>query len=169
MAVEHFREQMLKPLYNFVDKFIMYKAWSQPFIERMRKEYPEHYEGMSDIMIFQQWKQDFKFEFGDLYPQTENDRIESAKTRLDMLTTLKEMGATDEDIETALNQNPIFDGIDFTLNKSGDEMEDDVNMDDWGSEIEYAEKADELENKLAQAQAQAQETTNEENDKEGDK
>ena len=169
MAVEHFREQMLKPLYNFVDKFIMYKAWSQPFIERMRREYPEHYEGMSDIMIFQQWKQDFKFEFGDLYPQTENDRIESAKTRLDMLTTLKEMGATDEDIETALNQNPIFDGIDFTLNKSGDEMEDDVNMDDWGSEIEYAEKADELENKLAQAQAQAQETTNEENDKEGDK
>lgn len=144
MAVEHFREQMLRPLYNFVDKFIMYKAWTPEFIMRIKNEYRDMYGNMTYNEIFHQWKQDFLAEFGELYPQTEREKMETAKTKLDMLEQLRNMGANDADIETALNQNAIFDGIDFVLNQKGDDENEGEDLDNWGSEIELDEENEKL-------------------------
>lgn len=123
MAVDSFRLSILRPLYSFADKFIKYKAWSPEFILKIKQENPDLYGDMSVTMIMQQWLQDFKAEFGNIYPETKKDEIEYVSTQLDILNKIKDLGSDEESIGEALSQINAFDGIDFIIKTQGEDLD----------------------------------------------
>lgn len=114
MAVDNFRLRMLKPLYLFVDKFLCYKAFDSDFIQEMIKEYPDLYRGKKENEVLTTWCQNYSFEWGELYPQSDGEKAETEGKRLDNLLKLKEMGADISCLEDAVNQLGYFD-IDFVF------------------------------------------------------
>lgn len=116
MAVDNFRKLVLSPLYDFADPFIMYKAWDDEFVEQIKADYPNDYRGLSNVEIVQQWTKGFSFNWGNLYPEPEKDKIETNSARLDLLTKAKELGANLQDIQEELNSLEIF-GNDMELSE----------------------------------------------------
>lgn len=135
MAVDNFRKLVLSPLYDFADPFIMYKAWDDEFVEQIKADYPNDYRGLSNVEIVQQWTKGFSFNWGNLYPEPEKDKIETNSARLDLLTKAKELGANLQDIQEELNSLEIF-GNDMELSEKdvedfdSDSDEDTANEDD---------------------------------------
>lgn len=132
MAVDNFRKLVLSPLYDFADPFVMYKAWDDEFVERIKEEYPSDYRGMSNVEIVQSWVEGFSFEWGNLYPEPEKDKIETNSAKLDLLAKAKELGANLKDVQEELNSLDIF-GNDMELSEqniedfdSNDDESDDV-------------------------------------------
>lgn len=122
MAVDSFRLSMLKPIYEFLDKFLIYKAFNAEFITETKKEYPDLYRDMSESEILELWVQNYRYEWGELYPQTENEKADSASKFLDNLTKIKELGANLSGIEEELNAYPHFT-TDFDLEEKNMENE----------------------------------------------
>lgn len=117
MAVDNFRFHTLKPLYNFVDKFLCYKAFTQDFIEDMIEEYPDLYRGKSATDVLTEWLQNYTFEWGELYPQNENEKADTESKLLDNLTKIQALGAESSSLEEALNQLALFE-TDFVLKET---------------------------------------------------
>lgn len=108
MAVEHFRLSMLQPLYNFTDKFLCYKTFTAELAVKMKREYPDLYQEYSVTQIINTWLQDYSFEWGELYPQSENEKADSKDKFLDSLLKAKELGADTSSLEEELNAKAIF-------------------------------------------------------------
>lgn len=108
MAVDNFRVHVLKPLYVFVDKFLCYKAWDVDFVKEMIEEFPDLYRGKSANEVLAGWMKDYSFEWGELYPQSDNEKTDTASKELDNLTKIKELGANLDCIEDALNQLNLY-------------------------------------------------------------
>lgn len=115
MSVEHFRFEMLKPLYNFTDKYLCYKTFTHELAIRMIKKYPEMYAEYSSTQLIETWLQNYSFEWGELYPQNENEKMDTNSKFLDMLAKAKELGADTSSLEEELNSQQIFQS-DITLN-----------------------------------------------------
>lgn len=114
MAVEQFRELMLKPLYNFVDYFLLYKAFDKEFLQDLKSKYPDLYRNVGEEELLTQLVNGYQFQFGELYPSTEKEQSELNTIKLDTLTKIKELGGSIVDIESALNSLNLF-GQDFAL------------------------------------------------------
>lgn len=130
MAVDNFRLRMLKPLYLFTDKFLCYKAFSFEFIKEMIDEYPDLYRGKKENEVLTEWCQNYSFDWGELYPQSDGEKADTEGKRLDNLLKLKEMGADISCLEDAVNQLGYFD-IDFVFKE---ENIQDGNEDSHGAE-----------------------------------
>lgn len=114
MAVDNFRFRMLKPLYVFVDKFLCYKAFTPEFVQQMIKEYPDLYRGKKPGVVLTEWMQNYSFEWGELYPQSENEKADTQSKILDNLVKIQGLGADTASLEEALNQLQYFE-TDFVL------------------------------------------------------
>lgn len=116
MAVEHFRVSMLLPMYKFLDKFLCHKAFSPQFIKTMKEQYPDLYRELSPNQILTKWLQDYSFEWGELYPQNENEKADTDSKLLDNLVKIKELGAEASSLEEAINEHRFFE-TEFVLNE----------------------------------------------------
>lgn len=114
MAVEAFRLAVLKPLYNFTDKYLCYKAFSPEFISNMKEDYPDLYRDMKEKDILETWMRNYSFEWGELYPQSENEKADTQSKVLDNLLKIKDLGSETSGLEDALNQQDFFN-VDFVL------------------------------------------------------
>lgn len=114
MAVDNFRLNVLSPLYNFIDKFLCYKAFSKDFILSIINKYPDMYRDKTINEVLQEWLQNYNFEWGELYPQNENEKVDIASKTLDNLIKIKQLGSETSGVEEALNQLNLF-GVDFIL------------------------------------------------------
>lgn len=108
MSVNHFRENTLRPLYEFVDKYMLYSAFDNDFIKEIAKEYPEVYSGKNPNLIFEEIFESYKWEWGELYPLNEKEQLETNSMKLDIYEKVKNLGATQKDIEEELNAEKIF-------------------------------------------------------------
>ncbi|WP_297297640.1 hypothetical protein [uncultured Brachyspira sp.] len=105
--IESFRENKLTPLYNLTDYYVMLKAWDSAFIDDMRYKYSE-YQDKTDSEIFRSWAENFKFEYGNLFPEPESVTQDNNAKKLDNLLKAQQLGANIADIQEELNESEIF-------------------------------------------------------------
>lgn len=114
MAVENFRQLQLKPIYTFIDKYLCYKSFTYDFIKHVKSENMDIYADKSEIEILNEWLANYHYSFGDLYPQSENERADTLSKNIDNLTKIQQMGANIADVESALNSLDVYN-TEFTL------------------------------------------------------
>ena len=105
--IESFRENKLTPLYNLTDYYVMLKAWDSAFIDDMRYKYSE-YQDKTDSEIFRSWAENFKFEYGNLFPEPESVTQDNNAKKLDNLLKAQQLGANPADLQEELNESEIF-------------------------------------------------------------
>lgn len=141
-TIESFRENKLTPLYNLTDYYIMLKAWDRAFIDEMRYKYSE-YKDKTDNEIFRSWAENFKFKYGNLFPEPESVIQDNNAKKLDNLLKAQQLGANPADLQEELNESEIFKN-EMELNPQnmeGIENEDDEEMFDYNN-IDSEIKAD---------------------------
>lgn len=106
-TIESFREDKLTPLYNLTDYYIMLKAWDRAFIDEMRYKYSE-YKDKTDNEIFRSWAENFKFKYGNLFPEPESVIQDNNAKKLDNLLKAQQLGANPADLQEELNESEIF-------------------------------------------------------------
>lgn len=106
-TIESFRENKLTPLYNITDYYIMLKAWDRAFIDEMRYKYSE-YKDKTDNEIFRSWAENFKFKYGNLFPEPESVIQDNNAKKLDNLLKAQQLGANPADLQEELNESEIF-------------------------------------------------------------
>ncbi|MEI0478722.1 hypothetical protein [Brachyspira pulli] len=105
--IESFRENKLTPLYNLTDYYVMLKAWDSAFIDDMRYKYSE-YQDQTDSEIFRSWAENFKFQYGNLFPEPESITQDNNAKKLDNLLKAQQLGANPADLQEELNESEIF-------------------------------------------------------------
>ena len=105
--IESFRENKLTPLYNLTDYYVMLKAWDSAFIDDMRYKYSE-YQDKTDSEIFRSWAENFKFQYGSLFPEPESVTQDNNAKKLDNLLKAQQLGANQADLQEELNESEIF-------------------------------------------------------------
>lgn len=114
IAVEKFRKDVLAPIYRFVDKYVCYKAYTPELLAYIKSEY-EPFSDMTESEILEELLQNYHFEWNEIYPQSENEKADTANKRLTNITMLKELGITADDIEGAVNSSNLFGEMTFTV------------------------------------------------------
>lgn len=131
-TIESFRENKLTPLYNLTDYYIMLKAWDRAFIDEMRYKYSE-YKDKTDNEIFRSWAENFKFKYGNLFPEPESVIQDNNAKKLDNLLKAQQLGANPADLQEELNESEIFKN-EMELNPQNMECnEDDKDMFDYNN------------------------------------
>lgn len=111
-SIESYRQNTLKSAYAFVDKFCLGLAFDLGFLNETFAEYKDD---LRDLEIFsvrdlrESILQNFKWEFGNLYPDTEATKQDNLSKRLANFVTLKDLGANLKDIEELINAESLFD------------------------------------------------------------
>lgn len=108
MAIESFREEKLKPLYNLTDFYVMLVAWNNAFTKEIQLKYPEKYAGWTLDKMRRSWVESFSFEFGNLFPEPESEKLRKNSMYLDNLLKVKQLGGLTSDIQAELNESKIF-------------------------------------------------------------
>lgn len=114
IAVEKFRKDTLTPIYKFLDRYMCYKAFTPELISYIKENY-DYFGDMTGNEILQELLQNYSFSFNDIYPQSENEKADTASKRLDNITKLKELGVVVDDLESAINSSSLFGEINFTI------------------------------------------------------
>lgn len=119
MAIEHFRDQILKPLYDFCDHYVLATALSPDWLAGYVKERSDKFAGKGPQEVYQILLQNYSFKFGEIYPLNAVEKEDRNSKVLENLKALKELGVTTADIEALLNQSEIYN-IDFVLEEPVD-------------------------------------------------
>lgn len=72
----------MNPLYEFMDRVCMYRAWTPEFFETQRKKYPEAYKNMTFTKAFYDWKNSFVATWPSLLVEPESEKIKISDTKL---------------------------------------------------------------------------------------
>ena len=124
MAVDTFRHQILKPLYDFIDGVVLRVAFNDSKLTEILNEHKKDLNGIKDTATLRETIfKEYKFEWGNLYPETEATKLDNATKQLQNLATLQQLGANHKDLEELVNKSQIF-GIDsdITLEKQDEGM-----------------------------------------------
>lgn len=114
IAVDKFRKDVLAPLYRYLDKFVCYKAYTPELLEYIKSEY-DAFKDMTIHEIFEELMNSYNFQWNEIYPQSENEKADTANKRLTNITMLKELGIGADDIEGAINNSDLFGEMTFTV------------------------------------------------------
>jgi Protein of unknown function (DUF1073) len=72
----------MNPLYEFMDRICMYKAWTPEFYETQKTKYPETYGNTTFIKAFYDWKNTFVATWPSLLVEPESEKIKISDTKL---------------------------------------------------------------------------------------
>lgn len=106
IKVNTFRELYLKPVYEFIDSHLFFKAWNDDFINAMRSK--ADYNGLSNSEIRRKWINSFSYKWQSIYPKTPDEETKAKTESIDTIAKIKELGASSEDIQEAINNLDIF-------------------------------------------------------------
>lgn len=115
IAVDKFRKGILTPIYEFVDKFLLYKTFSPALIKQMKNKYPDLYANMGENEILAHWMENYTFEYNNIYPLSKNEEADTQSKHLDNMLKIKELGGDLNSIEDKINQ--IYPNGDFVLSE----------------------------------------------------
>lgn len=123
IAVDRFRKGTLTPIYEFVDKFLLYKTFTPQFIKQMKQKYPDLYANMGENEILAHWMENYTFEYNNIYPLSKNEEADTQSKHLDNMLKIKELGGDLNSIENEINQ--IYPNGDFVLSEENIEKRQD--------------------------------------------
>ena len=136
MSVERFRTNILRPAVDFCQKLLLYKAFSPRFLNELKAKYPDLYRDKTISNMLEELIAGFEWKFGELYPQTLSQMVEMSRAKIEMLNSLKNLGAATEGLEEALNSINAFNGVEFTLEEQHMDEGGDDDGDDGDSHTE---------------------------------
>ncbi len=124
MSVNDFREQHLRGIYEFLDRHLLYLAFTDEFLkeELENGEFKAELKGESVETLRERLINEFSFEWGNLYPETEATRIDNIGRKLDNLIKLKELGTNLADLEQIINNDKDMFQEDITLEEQEDDL-----------------------------------------------
>lgn len=108
MAVDSFRAQILRPLYDFVDGVLLRVCFNESKLTELLKEYKKDIKCKSTAELRELILKEYRFEWGNLYPETEATKLDNTSKELANLQVLQSLGANHKDIETILNEKHIY-------------------------------------------------------------
>lgn len=120
-----YREKVIRPLYDFADPFILWKAFDRPFCEGLIKDNPDRYMGYSVEQLQNELTEGFSFDFGNLSPSTKLEEVEVLANKLTLAERGVAIGLTTADAEDYINREAIF-GCDVTIAPREDNGEEEV-------------------------------------------
>lgn len=106
IKVNSFRQLYLKPVYEFIDSHLFFKAWDDDFINSMRSK--ADYANLSNYEVRLKWINDFEYQWKSIYPKTPDEATKQNSESVDTLVKIKDLGGSSEDIEEALNGLNLF-------------------------------------------------------------
>ena len=115
ICVDKFRDLILKKIYEFIDKPLLYLSLTDEFLNDMLEKYKSDFKGMTPSDLREKALSAYSYEYGNLYPETEATRIDNIGRQLDNLGKLRDLGANLADIEQILNNNNDLFFTDITL------------------------------------------------------
>lgn len=130
MAVDNFRKAVLTPLYDFIDKYLLYILLNPIFLESVKKKYPDDFKSFTIADIREKAIQGFRFEWGNLYPETEATKIDNNSKKLDNLLKMKELGCNLDDIEEIINNDDQLYSETIELTEIKEDLNDSFGSDD---------------------------------------
>lgn len=118
IKVNSFREEYLNPIYDFLDKYMFYKAWNDDFIKTIQAKY-EQYQVLGAEQIRQMWINDFEYKWKSIYPKTPDEETKEKDGILDRAIKAQQLGVSTEDIQEILNngENGAVFNFDVTVEK----------------------------------------------------
>lgn len=78
--VDRYRRE-LRPVYKFMDRIVMYRAWNKDFFKRVQQEYPE-YRGMRYEDAFYKWSNSFSAEWPSLLTEPDSEKVKTDDVKL---------------------------------------------------------------------------------------
>lgn len=111
MAVDSFRSQILRPLYDFIDRYILAVAFTKAELTNIWREHSEDLKELEISNVSELREEIFKqymFEWGNLYPETEATKLDNATKKLQNYQALQQLGANIADIEMLVNNDDLF-------------------------------------------------------------
>src|SRR5208282_4187291 len=76
----------MRPLYQFFDEIVMFRAWNKEFFETLRAKYPEEEILKRDYdAVFQDWKNSFKAQWPSLLIEPDSERSKAEKVKLEAI------------------------------------------------------------------------------------
>lgn len=78
----------LRPLYEFFDRIVQYRAWNEDFFNALSAANPELYAGRSYKEVFYEWQSAFVATWPSLMEEPESERVKVAETKLKGLTEI---------------------------------------------------------------------------------
>ena len=118
IKVNSFREEYLNPIYDFLDKYMFYKAWNDDFINTIKNKYPQ-YAVLGNEQIRQMWINDFEYKWKSIYPKTPDEETKEKDGVLDRALKAKDLGVSTQDLQEILNngENGAIFGFDVVVEK----------------------------------------------------
>lgn len=108
MAVNNYREDYLRPAFDFIDSYIFYKAWDDKFLNELRLQYSDKYGNVGNAQLREYFIDQFRYEFESIRPPTVDEETKRKLAVLDMLLKAKDLGADLASIEKELNESEVF-------------------------------------------------------------
>ena len=80
----------LRPVYEWFDIVVQYRAWSPEFYATIQKKYPKEYGDVPYVVAFYRWKNSFKAVWPPLIKEKPSEAADRDKVKLDALESLVE-------------------------------------------------------------------------------
>jgi hypothetical protein len=79
--VEGYRK-LIRPVYSFMDRITMHRAWNPDFYASIQAEFPEEYGAVRYEDAFYRWQQSFKAQWPNLLTEPESEKVKSDDVKL---------------------------------------------------------------------------------------
>lgn len=80
----------LKPIYDFLDRCTMHRAWNEDFFAVMKDKYPEAYGSLDYATAFAEWQNAFLAQWPNLLEETDAEKAETEKVTLEAVVSVFE-------------------------------------------------------------------------------
>lgn len=122
IAVDNYRNNILKSIYEWLDKIVLYRAFDNDFISSLSKKYSFDVKNKDEFLL--KIIDEFSYEWEPLYPDSEANKQDNLGRKLDNLMKLKELGATLGDIEEIINSDDSIFNQEITLEEPEPQSEE---------------------------------------------
>lgn len=78
----------LKPIYAFLDRCTMHRAWNEEFYAAIQQKYPEQYGEVPYAVAFAEWQNAFLAQWPNLLEETDAEKAESEKVTLEAVVSV---------------------------------------------------------------------------------
>ena len=106
--INEFRDNYVKPLYDFSDTFVMWRAFDNAFLSEIISEEGSVYKGHTPKSLRNELIKNFSFEFGNLYPASKKEEAETKSILLDVAAKAVSVGVVSSDIQEFINSENVL-------------------------------------------------------------
>lgn len=80
--------EAMEPLYSFMDRVVMHRAWTRGFYETVQREFPDPYASLTYEQAFTRWQNSFTATWPSLVEEPESEKVKVAETKLKAIVDL---------------------------------------------------------------------------------